>query len=215
MPDVILPWPQDGRNDKETIQNLTDTIIKLRKELEFLLGALDEDNVIRAKSVVADWIYAGNIQADQIDVTNGKIQSAQIEDLVVGGNVTMGPNATISWSQVTNQPYIPVLPSYIQSTYIDSTNVISPNITGGTITGGSITSDTNIDVWLDVKARNYIWVGPSQEGFIGVYSGRMELQATSEVSLFSGKIRANSGGIGFFGSLASQQTASSISKTLS
>jgi hypothetical protein len=49
--------------------------------------------------------------------------------------IIMGPDATISWSQVTGVPEIPGLPSYIKSTYIDETNVISPNITGGVITG--------------------------------------------------------------------------------
>jgi hypothetical protein len=132
---------------------------------QWLMSHLDDKNVIRAKSVSADWVYAGNIQANQIDVANGKIQAAQIEELVVGGNVQMGPSATISWGNVTNQPfipataadvgarpndwmptasdvgalpwntYIPVLPSYIKSTYIDQNNVISPFISGGVITG--------------------------------------------------------------------------------
>lgn len=49
----------------------------------------------------------------------------------------MGPNASISWSQVVNQPYIPVVPGYIKSTYIDATQIFSPNINGGTIAIGS------------------------------------------------------------------------------
>lgn len=54
------------------------------------------------------------------------------------GNVTLPSNATISWSQVTNQPYIPTLPYYIQSTKITSTTIESPIITGSVINGGEI-----------------------------------------------------------------------------
>lgn len=108
MPDVILPFPEEGKTDKETIQNLIDVVIKLRKELEFLLNNLDEQNVLVAKRAQISDLLAGTIRADQIDVTEGKIQAAQIEELVVGGNVTMGPNATISWSQVTGTDQIPL-----------------------------------------------------------------------------------------------------------
>lgn len=83
MPNVILPFPEEGKNDKETIQNLTDTVIKLRKELEFILGNLDEDNVIRAGGVVADWVYAGNVTTDQLVAGLAKIDTALIGDLSV------------------------------------------------------------------------------------------------------------------------------------
>ncbi|HHY13012.1 MAG TPA: hypothetical protein GX529_10335, partial [Firmicutes bacterium] len=50
-------------------------------------------------------------------LTNNKINASAIEDLVVGGNVMMGPNAIISWGNVSNKPYdlayisdIPTLP---------------------------------------------------------------------------------------------------------
>ena len=67
---------------------------------------------------------------------DNKILSNYIETLVVGSNVIMGANATISWSQVTSKPTIPTLPNYITSTKITSTTIESPSITGGVITGG-------------------------------------------------------------------------------
>ncbi|EPD81274.1 hypothetical protein [Paenibacillus sp. HGH0039] len=49
----------------------------------------------------------------------------------------MGVNATIAWDKVTGQPYIPQVPSYIQSTKITQTTIESPNIFGGAIAIGS------------------------------------------------------------------------------
>ena len=88
-------------------------------------------------------IYTGLIKAAQLDVSEGKISTAQIEQLVVGQNVLMGPNATISWGQITGAPNVPVLPDYIKSTYIDQTTIMSPNISAGTITGAWIRTATS------------------------------------------------------------------------
>jgi len=140
-----------------------------------------------------DRLYAdinGNLKVQNVDVkgnidcstlkingvsaltTNDKISVDAIEDLVVGGNVTMGSNATISWSKVLNKPSdlaylddIPTLPSYIKSTKITSTTIESPRITGGTITGGTIvggeiTSNTNINVTQDVRIGNKLILNP-------------------------------------------------------
>ncbi|WP_339319339.1 hypothetical protein [Paenibacillus sp. FSL R10-2734] len=60
-----------------------------------------------------------------------------IDNLQLGRNVKMGPEATISWTQVTNQPNIPTLPSYISATKITQTTIESPSIFGGTIAIGS------------------------------------------------------------------------------
>lgn len=159
MPQVILPSIRDTDNPELKYQYLYDAYVKLRKELSYLLGNLDSDNVLEAQSVVADWVYAGSVTTDQLIAGEAKIGTALIEDLVVGGNVAMGPNARISWSQVTNQPTIPVLPSYIKSTYIDSTTVQSPTIVGGTIIGGSITSNSTINVNTDAYIGNAIYLG--------------------------------------------------------
>lgn len=71
----------------------------------------------------------------------------------------MGPNATISWNQVTNQPTIPVLPSYITQTKITSTTVESPIIVGGEIRGGKLTSDSTINVTTDAYIGNNLYLG--------------------------------------------------------
>lgn len=112
---------------------------------------------------------AFKIKGTNILTVDSKISTSGIETLEVGKNVIMGPNATISWSQISNQPYIPILPSYIQSTKIGSTYIESPNITGGVITGGkivggsieggSITSNTTINVGTDARVGNNLYIG--------------------------------------------------------
>ncbi|MNW34050.1 hypothetical protein D3C74_110190 [compost metagenome] len=125
-------------------------------------------DVSKGNLVIRGEIDAQGLKVKGKDVltSDDKIKVSVIEDLVVGGNVKMGPNATISWGQVSNQPYIPVLPSYIQQTKIGSTYIESPTISAGTmsatkingaeIRGGSITSNTTIDVTTDLKVGNNI-----------------------------------------------------------
>ena len=87
MPQITLPSIRDTDNEKLRVQYLTDAFSKLRKELSFLLGNLDSDNVVEAQSVIADWIYAGKIKANQ---------------LIIGG-----PNGSISFNDLSDQPEIP------------------------------------------------------------------------------------------------------------
>ena len=103
----------DTRNSKSTehkVQMLEDYIQRLRKELEHTLQNLDEKNINQF----------------------AKIKTAQIEKLIVGGNVTMGPDAYISWDNVTgNKPtqYTDELAlEAINSTYIDANGVWTPNV---------------------------------------------------------------------------------------
>jgi len=136
MAEIKLPDIRPAKTIEEKLDALYDAYFVMRKFMTYYLsGNLDEENVVRAQEAVIANILAGTIKADQIDVTEGKIQAAQIVDLVVGENVIMGPNARISWSQVTGAPSIPTLPGYIKSTYIDATTVQSPTIVGGTISG--------------------------------------------------------------------------------
>lgn len=150
MPDVKLPIAEQGASDKQTLRNLLDTMAKYRKELDYLLLHLDRTNVKESESVVADWIYAGNIQANQIDVSQGKITTAQIEDLLIGNNVFMAPGATISWGQLSNVPndivYAAVLANYPTEAELAATlssyttNAQLATELAGYITTGSLTN---------------------------------------------------------------------------
>ncbi|MEK3725301.1 phage tail spike protein [Paenibacillus sp. FSL H8-0034] len=95
--------------------------------------------------------YIDKITTNQLVAGTAKIGTALIDDLVVGGNVTMGPNATLAWGRVTNIPSGVYNPAYITETKITSTTIESPNIIGG-----SITSKTDINVDNDINLGNYI-----------------------------------------------------------
>jgi phage minor structural protein len=64
-------------------------------------------------------IELGTIGADKI----------KVNELVVGDNIRMGPNAYISWGNVTNQPNIgQIALDKINATYIDANGVWTPNV---------------------------------------------------------------------------------------
>lgn len=143
MPQVVLPTLREGETIEQKILYLTDNIYKLRKELSFLLGNLDSDNVIEAQSVIADWVYAGTVKANQ---------------LIIGGE-----NGSISFEDLSNKPVIPVLPSYIKSTYIDSTTVQSPTIVGGTLTGGLIRTSIPGAERLELSGNGFVGYGSNNK----------------------------------------------------
>lgn len=127
MPQVVLPNIRDTDDPNLQIQYMYDAFYKLRKELTFLLQNLDSDNVLEAQSVVADWVYAGKVTTDQIEAGQAKISTALIEDLVVGDNVIMGPNAKIAWENVTDTEDILSKDNFqtvITKDYIASMNLI-------------------------------------------------------------------------------------------
>jgi len=142
MAEIKLPDIRPAKTIEEKVDALYDAYYMMRKWLNYAFsGVLDEDNVIRAQEANIANLLAGKITADQIDVTQGKITTAQIEDLVVGGNVTMGPNAIISWSKITDKPTIPsqytdeqALNAWKNSgyaTWIDANGVYSGAFNGG------------------------------------------------------------------------------------
>jgi len=89
---IELPSVRDARTIEEKIEALYDAYAMLRKELLFALqGNLDDDNV---SSITTDLLIAGT----------AKIDTALIENLEVGTNVTMGANATITWNNVSDKP---------------------------------------------------------------------------------------------------------------
>jgi|GEM_PF-5446104 len=82
MPEAKLPWPELAGDRDKDFAALYTAFIQLRKELEWMLQHLDEDNVVRAASVTADWVYAGQLTAEQINAVGGLV---------------LGENASIVW----------------------------------------------------------------------------------------------------------------------
>ncbi len=95
-----------------------------------------------------DGHFDGTVLAENIDTTNAKISTAQIEDLIVGNNVTMGPNATISWSKVigSNAGAVSAWEDSGYATYIDNSGVYTGSIYANQIYGGvaNLSEEVNI-----------------------------------------------------------------------
>jgi uncharacterized protein YoxC len=68
MSKVNLPSPYRGESTDETVDILMDTVLKLRKELQFLMYNLDEENVPGINSIVED--VAGNYSLIQQNATS-------------------------------------------------------------------------------------------------------------------------------------------------
>ncbi|MCY9737449.1 phage tail protein [Paenibacillus alvei] len=164
-------------------------------------GNLFIDGDIRCRSLkiggrevlIGDKISGGainEIKTDQLTVGSAKITTALIEELEVGRNVKMGRNATIYWDQVADKPYVPTLPSYIQTTKITSTTIESPVIYGGELRGGRIISDTTIDVTTDLRVGNNIYLGAQYaSGNKRIYlndATRIEVDSGNRLSIISG-----------------------------
>ena len=118
LPEIRPANTQDGK-----IEALYDAYFMLRKWIQYgFSGVLDSSNI-------------DSIRADKIDVREGKIQSAQIEDLIVGNNVTMGPNAYITWDHVTNADAysLAAWEASDYATYIDAHGIYTGTLTANQI----------------------------------------------------------------------------------
>lgn len=133
-----LPFPEYGKTDKETINNLMDTVIKLRKELEHLLQHIDPNN---------------------LDTETAKIKTAQIEQLEVGSNVIMGPLATISWNNVqgapppySDQQALSAWLSTGYATYITVNGLYTGVVAADKIIGNQITAIQRLKIGMNQNA---------------------------------------------------------------
>ncbi len=118
----------------------------------------EQVGAISSTYIDGNGVFTPNVYATNINTLYGKITTAQIEDLTVGGNVTMGPNATISWSEVTNKPSIPSQYTDYQavsawensgySTYINSNGVYTGRLYAqhAVINNGAGTGSINMDM---------------------------------------------------------------------
>lgn len=190
--------------DVTTITNNTiSTTTVLAQNLK--VNSANIEGTITADTVKSTWIYTGRITASQINAAYGKITTAQIENLIVGTNVTMGSNASISWNNVTNQPNIPkgtyidangIYTGNISATQITTGSMSADRISGGTISGVTINVSTNVNVGKNISMEtggNYINfnAGGSYNGSSGGYihystSNHMTLKSSGDMTLTPG-----------------------------
>lgn len=112
------------------------------------------------------------------NLTSGSIDAAKvtIDNLVVGSNVTMGPNAYIAWDKVTSRP---------NTTYIGSDGIYTGTLAADQISTGTITSElvvvnsmlrsSDSSMFIDAKNKlvklaadpsNYVQLTPGELSFV-------------------------------------------------
>jgi hypothetical protein len=151
-------------------------------DVDFSPGSANEtgitsivNGVVTTDYVNALEITAGKVHAEDIDTTNAKIAVGQIEQLIVGANVVLGPDATIGWAQVLNPPSIPDSPEDIGALPIASpklTNITATGIYTGTITASQInTSGLSAEkIHMPGYPNNYAKIGGTYSDLILYYN---------------------------------------------
>ena len=105
-------------------------------------GKLNLDSIVARGQIDCTSLKINGVNAL---TTGSKISASSIEDLVVGGNVTMGENATIGWANITGAENV-IEKTETNYTYLQSNKIYSPIIEGGTII-----SDTDINITKDAR----------------------------------------------------------------
>jgi len=84
-----LPGVEEGRNQTETIQNLFDAFVKMRREVEFLMLNLDstnvktlDANVTRIKNLKAELIVTNTLITNFLYATEGRIARLTVDHLL-------------------------------------------------------------------------------------------------------------------------------------
>ena len=133
--------------------------IKISANKLNLVGYLTVEDVSATGTTVIDGgrIATNTLSADAI----------KVGELIVGDNVSMGPNASLSWNQITQQPTIPtntnqlvngagyttqidvnsIITNTVTASFVNALNIIAgsvaaENITGTTISGKTISGAT-------------------------------------------------------------------------
>lgn len=120
-PGMLISWT-DETHTRSQIDFCSDTF-RISKPDGSGVKSIFTVGTVNGASTVG--INAGDL------IVDGSILARHIaaDQLTVGDNVTMGPDAYIAWSNVTSPP------SYLQSTKITATTIESPTISAGTFTG--------------------------------------------------------------------------------
>ena len=136
LPDMSFP----GGSSQLSQQDLQDYSAQLNRNLRWLLSHLDETNVIKAQSATIAEVYAGNIQANKIITTDGKITNAQIDNLkasqidVADGKITNAQINNLKASQID------VTDGKITNAQIDNLKASQIDVADGKITNAQIDS---------------------------------------------------------------------------
>jgi hypothetical protein len=126
--------------------------------IEQLKASFDTNGFIDSK-----FNGSGRFSGHSLEYESVSADKIKVDELVVGDNIQMGPNATISWGQVEDQPFIPDTDfiTTITEDTIMTTNIYARYLTvsaaniSGTLEAHQITSDISRVNWsLEVGAPN-------------------------------------------------------------
>lgn len=132
-------------------------------------------------------------------VVDGTLLARHIaaNQLTVGDNVAMGPNAYISWANVTSQPTIPdadyitditqntITTSYVNALNVTAASVAAENIIGSTITGKNIVSSTEarrIELTAGINTGLHFYYDGSYAASINPYTKGLMLKSGCFIS---------------------------------
>ena len=129
---------------------------------------------------------SGRFSGHSLEYESVSADKIKVDELVVGDNIQMGPNATISWGQVEDQPFIPDTDfiTTITEDTIMTTNIYARNLTvsaaniSGVLQADQITTEIS-------RVNRYLEVGaPNEYGEILLYgnsdSPGIEISGTSQ-----------------------------------
>jgi hypothetical protein len=149
------------------------------------LGALSQ-NWVGTTYIDENGVYTGEILANQIVAGTLDASKITVSGLVVGENVTLGPNVSISWSKVTDKPFIPSTASDVGAVPNDQTSVFNALTNNGTLSG-LFMSDGNLYInasYITTGTLNTERLGGTVINFDGgpsidVSDGRLRLRRDS------------------------------------
>ena len=116
MPKFEFQVPKLSGDINKDIKGLFNAYIDMSQNFQWLLTNLNETNVKRAKSVVADWVYAGEVKTDQLIAGEAMIDTALIEELIVGTNVDRGIAPMVFYTT-------PIPPYKVNDVWIDGSDL--------------------------------------------------------------------------------------------
>ena len=128
---------QNANNITSMVQDISGNTSAISQNADNITLKVSKDGVISSINQTAEQI---TISADKVDI-EGVVSLA---NLVVGENVSMGSNATITWQQVTNQPEIidENTVTTITQNEISTANISANQITTGTLSANRVSGGT-------------------------------------------------------------------------
>lgn len=186
MAEVIIPGVNKGKDDKETIQNLFDAYIRLRRELDFMLQNLDGMN----------------------------IDKAYINSLEVGSDIQMGPNARLTFGQIDEVPDFTT--NNDVHTILGYDYVLTGKVYANQISGGVANLSDSVNIGdpnsFDPKSINFYTQGSEYTKITGYPGGGLSIDAMNNITIDSPDSISLHGGTGTLGIGIHSGTASTDSQ---